>query len=53
LIEVFTSDEVANNEDIFIPKGSEKKGLFSKKSGKERFVPVDDSWFNPIRELSN
>lgn len=53
LIEAFTSDEVANNPKIFVPKDSDFAGLFSKKSGKERFVQVEDSWFNPIRELSN
>ncbi|RFU69001.1 phosphate/phosphite/phosphonate ABC transporter substrate-binding protein [Peribacillus saganii] len=52
LQEVFTSDEVASNEKIFVPEGSEFSGLFSKKSGNERLVPVEDEWFNPIRELS-
>ncbi|WP_156288940.1 PhnD/SsuA/transferrin family substrate-binding protein [Oceanobacillus salinisoli] len=49
--EVFASDEVANNEEIFVPKDSDATGLFSK-SEQERFVPVEDEWFNPIRELS-
>lgn len=44
------SDETAQNEKIFIKKGSEYKGFF--KAG-ERFVAVEDSWFDPIRMLSN
>lgn len=51
--EVFTSDETANNEEIFVPKGSDKAGLFSKsEGGSERFVSVEDKWFDPIRTLS-
>jgi phosphonate transport system substrate-binding protein len=52
LQDIMTSDEAANNEKIFVPEDSEFSGLFSKKSGKERLVPVEDSWFDPIRELS-
>jgi phosphonate transport system substrate-binding protein len=52
LLEAFVSDEVANNPKIFVPEDSDFTGLFSKK-GNERFVEVEDSWFNPIRELSN
>ena len=51
LQELFTSDEMANNEQIFVPEDSGKAGLLSK-TDQERFVPVEDSWFNPIRELS-
>ncbi|ALX50025.1 PhnD/SsuA/transferrin family substrate-binding protein [Lentibacillus amyloliquefaciens] len=51
LKEAFTSDEVAGNEEIFVPEDSGKTGLFFK-SGDERFAPVEDSWFDPIRELS-
>lgn len=52
LVEAFTSDEVANNEKIFVPEDSEKAALFTS-TGKERFVKVENSWFDPIRELSN
>ncbi|PWW32517.1 phosphonate transport system substrate-binding protein [Cytobacillus oceanisediminis] len=52
LLEIMTSDEVAKNEKIFVPEDSEFSGLFSKKSGNERLVEVDDEWFNPIRELA-
>ena len=51
LQELFTSDEMANNEQIFVPEDSGKAGLLSK-TDQERFVPVEDAWFNPIRELS-
>lgn len=52
LVEAFTSDEVANNENIFVPEDGDREGLFTK-TGDERFVEVEDSWFDPIRELSN
>ncbi len=48
---LFTSDEVAENEAIFVPEDSENVGMFKKK-GDERFVLVEDSWYDPIRELS-
>ncbi|WP_209124182.1 phosphate/phosphite/phosphonate ABC transporter substrate-binding protein [Alkalihalobacillus sp. BA299] len=51
IITAFTSDEVTNNTKIFVPKDSDGKGLFSK-GADERFVEVEDAWFNPIRELS-
>ena len=50
LQELFSSDEVANNEEIFVPADSEESGLFYK-SADERFVPAENSWFDPIREL--
>ena len=51
LQEMFTSDEIANNEQIFVPEDSGESGSFFK-SDKERFAPVEDSWFDPIRKLS-
>ena len=48
--DLFTSDEVTNNEKIFIPEGSDGVGVFHKK-GDSKFVLVDDSWFDPIREM--
>ena len=50
--ELLASDEVANNEKIFVPEDSEEGGLFTK-SADERFVIVEDEWFNPIRELNS
>jgi phosphonate transport system substrate-binding protein len=51
LLEVMTSDEITNNEKVFVPEDSEFSGLF-KKTADERLVEVEDAWFNPIRELS-
>ena len=51
IVEVFTSDETANNKKIFGEKGSEVKAFFEKK-GNEKFITVEDSWFDPIRKLS-
>ena len=52
IVEALTGDAAANNEQIFVPKDSEVKGIFSKTEN-ERFVEVADDWFNPVRELSN
>lgn len=49
--ELFASDEMANHEEIFVQEDSDVSGLFTK-TDQERFVPVEDEWFNPIRELS-
>ena len=51
LIDAFTSDGVANNKKVFVEKDSDTKGFFTK-SGDEKFITVEDSWFDPIRELS-
>ena len=45
-----TSDETTNNSKIFFEKGK-STGLIEK-TGKEHFSKVEDSWYNPIRELS-
>lgn len=50
LKKAMTSDDAASNPQIFVPKDSQFKGLFA---APQRFVEVDDAWFNPIRELSN
>jgi phosphate/phosphite/phosphonate ABC transporters, periplasmic binding protein len=47
---MLTSDEVANNPLIFVPKDSKNKGLGFKQP--QRFVKVDDAWYQPIRDLS-
>ena len=49
--DLFTSDVVTNNEKIFIPEGSDAVGVFEKE-GDAKFVLVEDSWFDPIREMS-
>lgn len=51
IMDAFLSDEVSNNEKIFLPKGAPGSGFFAKE-GNEKFLTVEDSWFNPVRELS-
>jgi phosphonate transport system substrate-binding protein len=51
LTDAFTSAETAANPNIFVKKDSGKTGLWPK-TDKEAFIVVDDSFFNPIRELS-
>jgi len=48
----FTSEETSNNPKIFVPKDSKFKGLIKQKSGKEKFIVVEDSFFDPIRNMS-
>ncbi|WP_342514336.1 PhnD/SsuA/transferrin family substrate-binding protein [Sporosarcina sp. FSL K6-1522] len=48
---ILTSDDISNNENIFVPKDSEMAGLFTK-TADEKFIVVDDAWFDPIRELT-
>ncbi|UVI29061.1 phosphate/phosphite/phosphonate ABC transporter substrate-binding protein [Paenibacillus spongiae] len=52
IVDIMTSEATAKNESIFLPEDSEKSGLFWK-SGDAKFLPVEDAWYNPIRELSN
>jgi len=47
---LFTSKAVTENDKVFIIKDSGNVGMF-KKTDKERFVLVEDAWYNPIREL--
>lgn len=49
--EILVSDEIANNEKIFVPADSDMSGLFTK-NAEERFIVVEDDWFSPIRELA-
>lgn len=50
--ELFTSDETANNDKLFVSKESGNVGMFTK-TDKERFVLVEDDWYNPIRNMAN
>lgn len=52
ILDVLAGNAIAGNEKIFVPDDSEFSGLFSQKSGKERLLEVEDSFFDPIRELS-
>ena len=47
---LFTSDTVTNDQLIFVPKDSKATGLL-KQSGKNHYITVDDSWYDPIRNL--
>ena len=49
--DLMTSDEVTSNPQIFVTKDSGNVGMF-KKTDKEKIVLVEDSWYDPIRELS-
>lgn len=49
--DLMTSDEVANNPLIFVPEDSDSVGMYEK-TANERLVLVEDSWFDPIRNLS-
>jgi phosphonate transport system substrate-binding protein len=48
--EIFTSEETANNENFFYKPDTGKIG-FWKKTKNERYLTVDDSWYNPIRDM--
>jgi phosphonate transport system substrate-binding protein len=45
----FTSDAVRNDPRIFAPKDSTVKSFFR---GGQRFLLVEDAWYDPIRKLS-
>jgi phosphonate transport system substrate-binding protein len=51
LLDYFTSDEVANDERMF-PTEKKEGSNFAVKRGNERFVHVDDAWFDPLRNIS-
>lgn len=48
--DLFTSDAVADNAKLFYPADSQVKGMY-KKTDKERFVLVEDDWYDPIRNM--
>lgn len=50
LLSTLTSDKVANDKSIFAPANS--KAMFFKTGKNDRFLKIDDSWFDPIRKLS-
>lgn len=53
--EAFMTDEVSNNTQIFVDSAAKEAGVVGmfKKTDKERFVLVEDAWYNPIREMGN
>lgn len=46
--DLLTSDTVASEPLLFFPADGSVKGFFKKTDG-ERFVLVDDSWYDPLR----
>ncbi|ATW28753.1 phosphonate ABC transporter substrate-binding protein [Candidatus Formimonas warabiya] len=46
--QALTSDEVTNNPKIFLPEDAAYKGMFNQP---QRFLTVEDAWYNPIREM--
>ena len=47
-----TSDDTAANTAIFYGGEDENAtGLVEKESDQTKFVPVEDSWYDPIRNL--
>ena len=50
--DLFTSAEVTNNAKIFYNPDTDPVGLY-KISSSHGYVLVDDSWYNPIREMGN
>ena len=51
--DLFTSDEVANDSLIFYSADSGEQGLLEKKSDQMGFVTVEDSWYDPIRNMQS
>ncbi|MET1249557.1 PhnD/SsuA/transferrin family substrate-binding protein [Sporolactobacillus sp. STCC-11] len=49
ILDTLTSDKVANDKGIFAPEGS--KGMYAKTKD-ERFLKIEDSWFDEIRKLT-
>ncbi len=52
LIEGLTSDEVSNDELLFAPEDNEDNGAVWSKGDTAGFIAVEDSWYDPIRELN-
>ncbi len=48
--DLFTSDTVTNDSQMFVPDGSDAKGFY-KKAESKCFIAVDNSWYDPIREM--
>ena len=46
----FLADSTTNNPAIFLPAGQKGTSLYSQ-NGKNKFLAVDDAWYDPIRAL--
>ena len=51
--DLFTSDEVSNNPLIFYTEESGEQGLYEKDSEEMCFLTVEDSWYDPIRNMES
>lgn len=49
ITKAFTSDATTENQSIFIPKDSKKDGIFF---APQHFLTIEDTWYQPIRDLS-
>lgn len=52
ILEGMTSEDVANNEQLFAPEGAEDTGCIWSKEDTSGFIAVEDEWYDPIRELA-
>ena len=52
ILEGMTSDDVANNEQLFAPEDAEGTGAIWSKGDTAGFIAVDDEWYDPIRALA-
>lgn len=52
LIEGLTSEETASDELLFAPKDVKDSGAVWNKKNSAGFIAVEDSWYDPIRALS-
>ncbi|MGI6590529.1 MAG: phosphate/phosphite/phosphonate ABC transporter substrate-binding protein [Eggerthellaceae bacterium] len=52
LLDGLTSKECANDELLFAPSGKEGTGAIWSKDDSAGFIAVEDSWYDPIRNLS-
>lgn len=48
--ELFTSDTVTNDSQMFVPDESSVAGFY-KQSSSKCFIAVDNSWYDPIRDM--
>ncbi len=52
ITDYFCSDAVADDPQIFVdPNDENASGIFTKDSDAMGFVPVEDSWYDPIRNV--
>ena len=52
LLEGLTSEDTSNDELLFAPEGEDGNGALWSKEDSTGFIAVEDSWYDPIRELA-